>query len=270
MLLRLCPGGRNGTIGLVGYPNVGKSSTVNVLVAEKKTSVSSTPGKTKHFQTLHVPDQPGMVLCDCPGLVFPTVAGSKAQMVCDGILPIDQLKSDYMPPIRLLCERLPPECFEQCYTLKLRTDEERAEDPDMPELARELLVAHALARGFFTATKGVPDESRSSRIILKDVVNAKLLYVVPPPGGESQTAARGRKKVPSVPTTTRYLTQMKADFEAQEGVRGGTGSASRGGKKKSDQRGQAAIRSMQMQWRPTGTAAMPDRIVASGPRVDLE
>ncbi len=37
-------------IGLVGYPNVGKSSTINSLMDAKKTSVSSTPGKTKHFQ----------------------------------------------------------------------------------------------------------------------------------------------------------------------------------------------------------------------------
>jgi ribosome biogenesis GTPase A len=37
-------------VGLVGYPNVGKSSTINSLMSAKKTSVSSTPGKTKHFQ----------------------------------------------------------------------------------------------------------------------------------------------------------------------------------------------------------------------------
>jgi len=37
-------------IGLVGYPNVGKSSTINSLLQEKKVSVSTTPGKTKHFQ----------------------------------------------------------------------------------------------------------------------------------------------------------------------------------------------------------------------------
>ena len=62
LLMRRCPAGDaqpDGswahTIGLVGYPNVGKSSTVNVLVAEKKTCVSATPGKTKHFQTLRVP-----------------------------------------------------------------------------------------------------------------------------------------------------------------------------------------------------------------------
>lgn len=38
------------TIGLVGYPNVGKSFSINSLLREKKTAVSATPGKTKHFQ----------------------------------------------------------------------------------------------------------------------------------------------------------------------------------------------------------------------------
>lgn len=42
---------------MVGYPNVGKSSTINRLLGTKKTSVSATPGKTKHFQTLIIDDQ---------------------------------------------------------------------------------------------------------------------------------------------------------------------------------------------------------------------
>src|SRR5271156_5692734 len=54
---------RRTTIGLVGYPNVGKSSTINALIGAKKGSVSSTPGKTKHFQTIHLSDN--VVLSDC-------------------------------------------------------------------------------------------------------------------------------------------------------------------------------------------------------------
>jgi len=37
-------------IGMVGYPNVGKSSTINALIHGKKVPVSATPGRTKHFQ----------------------------------------------------------------------------------------------------------------------------------------------------------------------------------------------------------------------------
>jgi large subunit GTPase 1 len=63
-------------IGFVGYPNVGKSSTINALLGQKKVGVTSTPGKTKHFQTMIVSDS--LQLCDCPGLVFPSVVASRA------------------------------------------------------------------------------------------------------------------------------------------------------------------------------------------------
>ena len=39
-------------VGMVGYPNVGKSSTINTLIQEKKVPVSATPGRTKHFQVI--------------------------------------------------------------------------------------------------------------------------------------------------------------------------------------------------------------------------
>lgn len=48
--IRKCPEKDKIMIGMVGFPNVGKSSTINALLGDKKTSVSSTPGKTKHFQ----------------------------------------------------------------------------------------------------------------------------------------------------------------------------------------------------------------------------
>lgn len=64
-------------VGMVGYPNVGKSSLINVLVGATSSShgrarvnVGATPGKTKHFQTLVLSET--LMLCDCPGLVFPS------------------------------------------------------------------------------------------------------------------------------------------------------------------------------------------------------
>lgn len=72
------------TVGLTGYPNVGKSSTINALFGSKKTAVAPTPGKTKHFQTLNITDN--LTLCDCPGLVLPRYAQSKSEMVAAGVL----------------------------------------------------------------------------------------------------------------------------------------------------------------------------------------
>jgi large subunit GTPase 1 len=36
-------------VGMVGYPNVGKSSAINVLCGTKRVAVAAMPGKTKHF-----------------------------------------------------------------------------------------------------------------------------------------------------------------------------------------------------------------------------
>jgi len=36
-------------IGMVGYPNVGKSSAINAICNKKLVGVAARPGKTKHF-----------------------------------------------------------------------------------------------------------------------------------------------------------------------------------------------------------------------------
>ncbi|KAH9909662.1 P-loop containing nucleoside triphosphate hydrolase protein [Xylariomycetidae sp. FL2044] len=164
-------------IGLVGYPNVGKSSTINALIGAKKVSVSATPGKTKHFQTIHLSDR--VILCDCPGLVFPNFATTKADLVCNGVLPIDQLR-EYTGPTALVTHRIPQPFLEAVYGIHIKTRPLEEGGTGIPT-ASELLSAYAKARGFTTQGVGQPDESRAARLILKDYVNGKLLYVEPPP-----------------------------------------------------------------------------------------
>ena len=160
-------------IGLVGYPNVGKSSTINALVGSKKVSVSATPGKTKHFQTIILSSK--VVLCDCPGLVFPNFAFTKAELVCNGILPIDQIR-EYIPPVSIVADRIPKYYLEAFYAIHIPS-----EANDGYVSARELLDAYAKTKGYMTQGYGKPDQSRASRYILKDYVNGKLLFVNPPP-----------------------------------------------------------------------------------------
>ncbi|KAI1340904.1 P-loop containing nucleoside triphosphate hydrolase protein [Xylariaceae sp. FL0016] len=167
-------------IGLVGYPNVGKSSTINALVGAKKVSVSATPGKTKHFQTIHLSDN--VILCDCPGLVFPNFATTKADLVCNGVLPIDQMR-EFTGPTGLVAHRIPQPFLEAIYGIHIKTRPLEEGGTGIPT-ASELLSAYAKARGFKTQGVGQPDESRAARVVLKDYVNGKLLYVHPPPNGE--------------------------------------------------------------------------------------
>jgi len=43
---------RNVTVGIIGYPNVGKSSIINSLKRSRAAAVSSQPGFTKHVQEI--------------------------------------------------------------------------------------------------------------------------------------------------------------------------------------------------------------------------
>lgn len=159
------------TVGLVGYPNVGKSSTINALLSAKRVAVSATPGKTKHFQTFLVDKD--MMLCDCPGLVFPNFVSCKSEMVINGVLPIDQMK-DYVGPVRIIVDRIPRGYFEEIYGLAFEHDAKQN------IVADDLLNAFGFMRGYMTA-RGLPDISRAARKICKDYINGKILYCEPPP-----------------------------------------------------------------------------------------
>ncbi|XP_028259504.1 large subunit GTPase 1 homolog [Parambassis ranga] len=215
------------TVGLVGYPNVGKSSTINTILRNKKVSVSATPGHTKHFQTLYV--EPGMCLCDCPGLVMPSFVSTKAEMICSGILPIDQIR-DHVPAISLICQTIPRHVLEGTYGINIIRPRED-EDPDRPPSSEELLMAYGYMRGFMTS-HGQPDQSRSARYILKDYVNGKLLYCYPPPHINPEDFQPQHSKfhntdvdnsdmstVTSKPKTKRIENMVDKNFFHQENVR---------------------------------------------------
>ena len=164
------------TVGMVGFPNVGKSSVINALMKSKKVSASSTPGKTKHIQTIQLNDS--ITLCDCPGIVLPSVVASKAHLVVNATMPLDHLRGGVLPAIELVVERMGFKNLIQMYKcqhallpqfLKLGSD------------ARALLSAIAVSKKYFLALN-VPDETKAARLVLKDVCSGKIVHVMEPPG----------------------------------------------------------------------------------------
>ena len=168
---------RRVTVGLVGYPNVGKSSTLNALVGSKRAGVGPTPGKTKHFQTFNISDT--LMLADCPGLVFPSFSDGRAELVVAGVLPIDRL-TDVVVPMDVIAQRISRAQLEATYSFRLPRPAMH-EEQGRCATGRELLRAFAAARGL-TSGAGLPDETRAGRAILKDYTSGKLLYCEWPPG----------------------------------------------------------------------------------------
>jgi nuclear GTP-binding protein len=64
------------TVGLVGMPNVGKSSVINSLKRTRAAAVGNTPGVTKAVQEIHLDKQ--VRLLDSPGVVFSSAEDENA------------------------------------------------------------------------------------------------------------------------------------------------------------------------------------------------
>ena len=90
------------------------------------------------MQTLLLDDE--LMLCDCPGLVFPQFVSTKAEMVCSGILPIDQMR-DHEGPVNHVCHKIPRFILQKLYGIMLPKPAE-GEDPDRPPVPLELLMSY--------------------------------------------------------------------------------------------------------------------------------
>ncbi|KAL0569500.1 hypothetical protein V5O48_012468 [Marasmius crinis-equi] len=177
------------TIGLIGQPNVGKSSLLNALFGESRVRASKTPGKTKHFQTLFWTSD--IRLVDCPGLVIPNYMPMEMQVLC-GVLPIARLSA--IPACIHFASQLLP--LEEIFGLThpnahdtpeedKRTWREGMKRPDpKPTLwtAMDILVAYANKKAWLTAKAGRPDINRAGNAILRALAENKVPWSFWPPG----------------------------------------------------------------------------------------
>lgn len=185
--------GKETVIGMVGYPNVGKSSCINAILGISKTdhnknrvSVATTPGHTKHFQTIDIsslldtPAGENYILCDCPGLVFPTFMSTKADLYLNGILPIDEIRSnDYFKPLKVLCSVIPKTNFEIIYSLKF--DHPPSRKYIDPVTFIEQFCKH---KKLFGSGRGRYNEPQGAKIVLKDFVKGKVCFCKLPPNAK--------------------------------------------------------------------------------------
>jgi len=136
-------------VGVLGYPNVGKSSLINALKGRGSAKTSSISGFTKHIQKIRTSK---IILLDTPG-VIPYKEDDLLKHNIIGTIDHNKEKNPDIIAVNLM-ERFPG-IIEKYYDVELNVDKE------------ETLIDIAKKRN--CVTKGSkPDVLRAAKMILKD------------------------------------------------------------------------------------------------------
>jgi len=155
------------TVGVVGYPNVGKSSVINSLKRSRAVGVSPTPGFTKTLQYVQLDKK--VQLIDSPGVLFQdsTQGMDSKRLVLRNCLSPAALE-DPLSPVEDLLAITEHEQLMVLYKL-----------PRFDTVTSFLLLI-AQKRGKLSK-RGVPDLKAAARIVLQDFNEGRIPYYVAPP-----------------------------------------------------------------------------------------
>ncbi len=153
------------SVGIVGYPNVGKSSLINSLKRVRAVGVSSTPGFTK--QTQEVILDKNLKLIDTPGIVFAAARGTAdADIILRNAVKVEQIV-DPIPPVEAIVRRCGAKLSELYTIAGFQT-------------TAEFLVLVAQKRGKLSKG-GVLDLEATARSVITDWNTGKIKFFTQPP-----------------------------------------------------------------------------------------
>eukprot|EP00730_Choanoeca_flexa_P009642 TRINITY_DN12730_c0_g1_i1.p1 TRINITY_DN12730_c0_g1~~TRINITY_DN12730_c0_g1_i1.p1 ORF type:complete len:702 (+),score=229.28 TRINITY_DN12730_c0_g1_i1:73-2178(+) len=154
------------SIGLIGYPNVGKSSIINTLKGEKSCKTAPIPGETKVWQ--YVTLMRKIFLIDCPGVVYPS-DDSESDVVLKGVVRVEHLSAPE-DHVKEVLTRAKKEYITRTYNLG-----DWSKDDHIDFLEKLAVKSGKLLKG------GEPDVPTVAKMVLHDWQRGKIPYFVPPP-----------------------------------------------------------------------------------------
>lgn len=151
-------------VGIVGYPNVGKSSVINSLKRTKACLTGATPGLTRQAQEVTLDKH--IQLIDSPGVIFDKSDSTGAAL--RNARRVEALTDPVTPALEIIA-RANKEQLMLHYKLK-----ENYKD------GQEFMAILARARGF-VGRGGIYNQDSAARLILNDWNSGKIKYYTVPP-----------------------------------------------------------------------------------------
>ncbi|KAI8937969.1 GTPase required for pre-60S ribosomal subunit nuclear export and maturation, variant 2 [Plenodomus lindquistii] len=161
------------SVGMVGYPNTGKSSIINTLRKKKVCVVAPIAGETKVWQYITLMKRIYMI--DCPGIVPPNQSDTDEDLLLRGSVRVENVEypAQYIPAV---LKRVQPRHLQRTYDIK---DYDNDAVTFLEILCRK---AGRLLKG------GEADIDGAAKMVLNDWIRGKIPWFTPPPFTEGYTA----------------------------------------------------------------------------------
>eukprot|EP01102_Stenamoeba_stenopodia_P018133 TRINITY_DN6611_c0_g2_i1.p1 TRINITY_DN6611_c0_g2~~TRINITY_DN6611_c0_g2_i1.p1 ORF type:complete len:510 (-),score=190.29 TRINITY_DN6611_c0_g2_i1:40-1464(-) len=157
------------TVGIIGYPNVGKSSVINSLMRVKAVGVGATPGFTKTAQEVHLDKH--VKLLDSPGIVF-AADSNNPEVILRNCVKVEQIE-DPVAPVEAILKRCKKQQLLLIYKIPVYNSSQE-------------FLAHIAQKYGKLSKGGVPNYAAAAKIVLQDWNGGRIPYYTLPPADSQE------------------------------------------------------------------------------------